>query len=679
MLFSALKKLEFFNMMTDGTMEELKELFVNWELRVVLILSVLSQILLFIWAYQRRMSSSRPLLRMFWLSIYLAADFFATLSLGNIFQVNMGNDGGRNKYLLAFWASFILLHLGRQGAITSFSLEDNESWRRAMITFLFQELTALFICILAITETRLRIPSITLFVVGTLKFWERIFALKCGSLDNLRRSTLEEPNPGPNIHKLAMTENDGSGQPGEPIEYLINIPQRSSVVPQSSDERLKYICKTYQIFQENKWLYLDIKKFPSQEWDIHRYPFQDLSIEESFKLMETDLNFADDMFHSKSIVSHTKYGWTIRVISLQVILCACILFSRINKQGFLQLDVHITHILLYFALILEAVHFCEALISNHTMVQVAFNEGATWRQLECWLSQVQRYAEALKRAAFPTRSVQVGQFSVWDSCFSGCKSCSWMKSLLEYFDAKEVIDIYLSTQYVTLHENNRNSIFSFLIDEVLNDNDIHPAPVVASARVLKQLPVRQVFKESMTKEFEETLLIWHLATDLCYYALDDPPEGLKNAKFVSDYMLYLLVKHPAMLSSDIGFERKTYRNARAALLQFFSHQEIQNHKEAYQSLNDKLSRLYNQLPQNNHILFEAFHVATQLQQDTDGVGGNIWDMLFLAWVEMFSYSAARCKGQEHASHISTGAELLTYLWLFIAHLGLVNRYELGWK
>lgn len=64
-------------------------------------------------------------------SVYLLADWVAAFAVGLIANGNKDGDKQvQSDDLLAFWAPFLLLHLGGPDNITAFALEDNELWPR---------------------------------------------------------------------------------------------------------------------------------------------------------------------------------------------------------------------------------------------------------------------------------------------------------------------------------------------------------------------------------------------------------------------------------------------------------------------------------------------------------------------------------------------------------------------
>ena len=68
---------------------------------------------------------------------------------------------------------------------------------------------------------------------------------------------------------------------------------------------------------------------------------------------------------------------------------------------------------------------------------------------------------------------------------------------------------------------------------------------------------RTTIEQSVEEEFDQSILLWHIATNLCYhYDWNTSPNSIKipnceASKLLSDYMLYLLVMRPFMLPNGI--------------------------------------------------------------------------------------------------------------------------------
>lgn len=56
-------------------------------------------------------------------------------------------------------------------------------------------------------------------------------------------------------------------------------------------------------------------------------------------------------------------------------------------------------------------------------------------------------------------------------------------------------------------------------------------------------------------DLDECLLMWHIATDLCFHDQEDEPLNKDNhniAKLILDYMIYLLVMRSDMMTEVVG-------------------------------------------------------------------------------------------------------------------------------
>ncbi|KAM4110702.1 hypothetical protein ACJW30_05G011800 [Castanea mollissima] len=158
---------------------------------------------------------------------------------------------------------------------------------------------------------------------------------------------------------------------------------------------------------------------------------------------------------------------------------------------------------------------------------------------------------------------------------------------------------------------------------------------------------------SVEVEFDQSILIWHIATDLCYHldcrGQDNPVSKCELSKWLSQYMLYILC--PLMLPSGIGMIR--FRDTCAEITQFFF-------KERESGM--MLLKMNTQVPPNKvkgdrskTVFFDAYRLASD----------NVW-------VEMLTNAACHCRGNYHAQKLKHGGELLTHVWLLMAHFGLTE-------
>ncbi|GAY38370.1 hypothetical protein CUMW_036180 [Citrus unshiu] len=133
-----------------------RKLWKDWDLRVTVLLSLIFQIILIVLGHRRRFDSKIWIRIVAW-SAYLAADSVATFSLG-ILSGNLTDlfdehtkSLDANTELEAFWAPFLLLHLGGPDTITAYALEDNELWLRHLLGLTLQTSIAFYVFLMALT------------------------------------------------------------------------------------------------------------------------------------------------------------------------------------------------------------------------------------------------------------------------------------------------------------------------------------------------------------------------------------------------------------------------------------------------------------------------------------------------------------------------------------------------
>ncbi|RVW70114.1 hypothetical protein CK203_062177 [Vitis vinifera] len=101
----------------------LKEIWNKWNLRGAVLVSLFFQILLIFCASSRKRTGNAIMTFIIW-SVYLLADWVAAFAVGLIANGNKDGDKQvQSDDLLAFWAPFLLLHLGGPDNITAFALE----------------------------------------------------------------------------------------------------------------------------------------------------------------------------------------------------------------------------------------------------------------------------------------------------------------------------------------------------------------------------------------------------------------------------------------------------------------------------------------------------------------------------------------------------------------------------
>lgn len=369
----------------------------NWEIRLAVLISLLLQVLLiFVAPVRRRSSSSVP--RFIVWSCYLLADWVADLALGLLLN-NMGNIGGNggsggsssfvyhvtaegaiipagntagSPIIFAFWAPFLLVHLGGQDTITAYSIQDNDLWLRHLIGLLFELFSACVIFFCSLGGNPMIHATVLIFVAGIIKYGERTYSLYSGSADGVLAEIIGEPDPGPNYAKL-MTLFDSKKKAGLDVEIVVTNPrqgqQANSLQEQWKEKRSSLETQAYKFFRIFRRLCFDVNLSYEERKISHAYFLERVnrSATEAFEVIEVELNFIYDMVHTKEPIVHTKAGCLLRFVASACIVSALLIFFFHHNDGIAHVDIAITYVLLIGGMTLEAAALARLLVSNWTL------------------------------------------------------------------------------------------------------------------------------------------------------------------------------------------------------------------------------------------------------------------------------------------------------------------------
>lgn len=118
----------------------------EWQVRVLALASLFLQCFLYIAAPLRGRGIVPPSVRfLIWLA-YMGSDAAAIYALAALFnhqrKLEWVSAHRSSASLQALWAPILLLHLGGQDSIAAYNLEDNELWKRHVLTALSQVISA---------------------------------------------------------------------------------------------------------------------------------------------------------------------------------------------------------------------------------------------------------------------------------------------------------------------------------------------------------------------------------------------------------------------------------------------------------------------------------------------------------------------------------------------------------
>ncbi|XP_065638075.1 uncharacterized protein LOC111985660 [Quercus suber] len=307
----------------------------DWELRVLVLLSLTLQTILIILGNRRKYTSKIWIRIVLWCA-YLTADWVATVALGaisnNLGEVmeSIGKDESLSDsiQLTAFWAPFLLLHLGGPDTITAYSLEDNDLWLRQLLGLCVQTGVALYIFIIAWTASHLSILSILIFCAGIIKYGERTWVLKSASNEQLRESMPSPYKSNSNYSKfmreyrLIMFEGFHVK-----VSHVIEAPVVHMVENDSIPDEI--LVEADDLFQNFKRLFVNLL-LSSDDRNRSQEFFINISSDGAFKVIEMELGLMYDMLYTKAKIIHSFQGRALRLISFSLTSITLALFSFID-------------------------------------------------------------------------------------------------------------------------------------------------------------------------------------------------------------------------------------------------------------------------------------------------------------------------------------------------------------
>ncbi|TXG67098.1 hypothetical protein EZV62_008373 [Acer yangbiense] len=194
--------------------------------------------------------------------------------------------------------------------------------------------------------------------------------------------------------------------------------------------------------------------------------------------------------------------------------------------------------------------------------------------------------------------------------------------------------------------------------------------------------------------FDESLLLWHIATELLYQTEEETTheDGNNNynnhrqfSKILSDYMLYLLVVQTTMISVEAGIGKIRFRDTCAEAKRLFRSKNLGANEE--EEACEQILGVYTYVEpvkvkgdRSKSVLFDASMLAQVLNKMDDleeGVKEDKWKLLSKIWVELLSYAACNCIPRTHAQEVNKGGELITFVWLLMAHFGLGEQFQIN--
>ncbi|CAL5007656.1 unnamed protein product, partial [Urochloa decumbens] len=581
-------------------MKSLIKLFNDWEIQLLVLLSFTLQLfLLFVGNLRRRYWTNIFLRFLIWMA-YLGADLVAVYALGYLsrhMDATTGRDKLRGAYpLVFFWAPFLLIHLGGQDTITAFSMEDNSLWLRHSLNMVVQVVLATYVFWVSIGRhnIQLLISGTFVFAAGVIKYGERIWSLKCGSMESLESSIGNQY-----MRQLAQSVDMGVGYSRTVCTGLRSMPRVLEV-------------------------------FTSRSSDINTTESED---DELFKLVGLELCMLHNDLYTKAVVLRTRSGIILRCISQITMIVAFVLFlMAANKHSYRRADIAVTYSLFIGGFFLDFCAMFISLMSPWTWLWFKARGYKMLTRFSWFLFSNDAFGWSEKR---PLWSNAVGQYNLWgwlvhneqprwffsryvmvrarrlSALFNVEEKIFWVSKRLgrEYTEGDKIMEcLQKRVRGGTYYQNNPGALWNSQIIMVFLSLG------------------RQQRNVERPDDFGNLLVMMHIRTEafLSQYELSDM-KRTSVCRQLSRYMMYLLATHPSLLPLD---------TSAVATLEWW---RAQNKRT--------LIDIAEQRPAQDQLeAFEDF------------------------WVWVIMYAAAKSRPEMHAALLARGGELLTFVWLMMAHL-----------
>uniref|UniRef100_A0A803QWU0 DUF4220 domain-containing protein n=1 Tax=Cannabis sativa TaxID=3483 RepID=A0A803QWU0_CANSA len=667
--------------------EKIQKLWDLWSLRGCIMLSLLLQIILVLFASSRQRCKNSFLLILIW-AAYLLADWVAAVSIGLITQEQTRScddhkDGKYDHDIYAFWASFLLLHLGGPDTITSFALEDNEFWLRHLFGLVLQVMAAGYSFYLTLPNNKLWPPTLLIFFVGIIKYTERTRAFYLASLERFGRTALRKPDPGPDYEEVSTNYFSKLLQipiQGDSKANQSGVGSSSRLDPYIELNRITLIAcdelgllkAAHILFGRFKGLIVGFFLTSKDRKSCREYFMKIDDHKCAFRVVEYELSLLFQVLHTKVVVVRQRVGYILRFISLSSILSATIAYLLTEKKGFKRIEIILSYSLLIGAMVLDTISVIKLIFSDWILVVL----NHTWK----------RYVPSiiLKRKRW---SRLVFQYNMISYCLD--ERPTWLFDFSELFHLREFLDklkiMRFSSSY-KVTEDLQEFIFKNLKEKSKKANTFKEATEACIERgglALKQ-SIGQDFasyiklKWSISEfQYTESILLWHIATELCNEdaKISNNDNYKSKSKILSEYMFYLLIVQNTIFSPVLGDWHLVFQDTCAEAKRFFRKYCVSNHCDAVKKMNGvrtKFRPAAVKEGRSKSVFFDACILANQLKKLESN---QRWKIMDEVWLELMSYAAINCRPIVHAQQPSWGGELITFTWLLLNHFGLGIQFS----
>ncbi|TVU25070.1 hypothetical protein EJB05_27549, partial [Eragrostis curvula] len=680
----------------------------DWQLRLLVLASLFIQYFLFVAALLRKRRIHHWFRALIWLA-YQGCDVVVIYALATLFNIHKDQVAMDRAHIDTLWAPILLMHLGGQDAITAYSIEDNENWRRHLLISVSQITIAIYVFRKSwwSNDRRLLRAAILLFVPGILKCLEKPWALKnatvtsiMSSPDSQLEATLEKDIVQKDILSLDKY-----------VEEAATSFQNLAGTPLAEDLKLKD-----KVGDEPYHLFFDL----GHPYFVRLKNLQELMAprgakEEAHRLVRSSLSRAFDRLYTKH---KRSLGGLLRAAAVLLTFAVIGLFHESRRNAYNHDDMVVTYILLCCTASLEFISAYVVLVHGLPSLDDQVSQcnliGYLARRknyprfwsLASWLGckdQLDRFwcTEAPEPSAGITKLVYEHIARGWKKYMNNAMTEIVITGEWEYEIVKTAVGAYRR-----FNDSRGQRTLEWekcaLLEKRTRDKE-------------------GALKSSLRLPFDESVLLWHLATEFCYFEhVDTGSDATRHSRVMSNYMVYLLFVNPEMLvsgarrslftaayreleptetmlesppktkdemarkiiekvKSTIGLDDLVHRAWELAheLMELAREVAKEEEKDIKKKEEDKKKGKEEQKKEKKEVERKTEKVKEkQLMLRAKKAGDDkMWAVIQGVWVEMLCFSAGRCRGYLHAKSLGKGGEYLSYVWLLLSYMGMETMPE----
>ncbi|KAL3746217.1 hypothetical protein ACJRO7_015208 [Eucalyptus globulus] len=604
----------------------LQDLWGAWGIQLLFSASFACQIVLAILGSRRKYMTSDLAGFVIWVT-YLLLSYFAIVALGKltVVQIDDPKNPGYDVALEGLLAPLLLMQLGYPDGITAYAVEDNRLGLRQGLNI---GVTAFLVLWILIRCGRGLSPVSWLYFPLFVKAVQSVY-------DEKWSVTAEDINEETEIQRKFK-------------EFHEDDKFASA----------KDILKAYFRFEclkphQENWLYHP--QFISHDWmSIDDYPAI-----RAFTMAEIELNFMFDVLYTKAPTLYTKISLMGHFCSFFCLVSALCGFAIIFKSAFL-IDMYVTNT--------YAILIAVTLFELYQITALPFSDWAVVKMsMDLKVPLVQRLLPCLADRCMrkKRRSRSIGQLNLLNPNLL-CKECPKLIAMvLDRFDERKIVRWHPF--------RSRHPIPSCLKVLVVQkmaelEKKRHHRPFEERGEwtlEIHNVQEKQGLSGSIDMTFDKSIIIWHIATQILYTLESENSATCRGSKLLSDYMIYILSRHPYMLSLNTAEIMLEY--ACSKLRPFFR----------YRDYNEAISTLLSQdgevppsvKPRNETRITRDWDMLSEVQKLVVDLRtmSDKWEIISSIWVEMLCYAAYNCRVYHHGNLLRRGGELITHVWLLLAH------------